>query len=287
MTAASPFMVVGLDGSPGSAHALAWAQAHVDRFGPIQPVAAWRYPWWANAPSPTGTSVAPSDVEFGAEAQRVAEKMLERVAASDRLETLVVHGSAGPALVDAGADASLIVVGTRGRGGFTSALLGSVSSYCVNHATAPVAVVPPEAGVESEVKSVVVGIDGSDNSVRALAWALRHLGDAVIKAVYAWDPDSTPTAGPPSLAREELARQAEEAATVTVDRARGEADRDGAAVETVTPTGDPRAALRQEAEGADALVVGARGREHVAYLLLGSVASAMIHHPLITTIVVR
>ncbi|MGI9594578.1 MAG: universal stress protein, partial [Acidimicrobiales bacterium] len=41
-----PGIVVGVDGSPGSDHALRWAMAHADRFGPVQPVTTWRYPWW-------------------------------------------------------------------------------------------------------------------------------------------------------------------------------------------------------------------------------------------------
>ncbi|MDH3678956.1 MAG: universal stress protein [Acidimicrobiia bacterium] len=282
------YMVVGLDGSSGSARALRWAQAHVEVFGTIQPVASWQYPWWAMTPTAPGSPLPPSDSEFHDDAERKLTQMVERVPPADLREPLVVHGPAGQTLVDLGRDAALIVVGSRGRGVVAAGVLGSVGLHCVNHATVPVAVVPADAEVGSRFATVVVGVDGSDHAVDALAFVLRHAtADTDIEVVYAWNPEASTVAGVASVAREELAAQAEGLATETVEKARTAAGGTDVVVRVVAPTGDPRTMLREAAADADLLVVGARGRQRVAYLLLGSVASALTNNPPTTTIVVR
>lgn len=284
----SGYMVVGLDGSAGSARALRWAQAHVEALGPIQPVVTWQYPWWAMSPTAPGTPLPPSDSEFHDEAERTLNQMLQRVPPADLRNPLVAHGPAGQTLVDVADDASLIVVGSRGRSAVAAGVLGSVGLHCVNHATVPVAVVPADAPVESRFASVVVGVDGSDHAVDALAWVLRHAtAETDVEVVYAWNPESATVAGVASVAREELGDQALALANETVDKARSAAGDSELGVEVTTPIGDPRAVLRDAAADADLLVVGARGRQRVAYLLLGSVATALAHHPPTTTIVVR
>lgn len=59
------------------------------------------------------------------------------------VSTLVAEGNAARALLDASEGADLLVVGSRGHGGFTGVLVGSVSQQCVNHAKCPVVVVHP------------------------------------------------------------------------------------------------------------------------------------------------
>jgi nucleotide-binding universal stress UspA family protein len=83
-----------------------------------------------------------------AEGQRRAEPMLreavERVRSDHpavNVETAVIEGPAAQVLVDMSADVDLLVVGSRGRGGFSELLPGSVSQQCVHHARCPVTVV--------------------------------------------------------------------------------------------------------------------------------------------------
>ncbi len=288
MSTDSGYMIVGVDTSPGSTRALQWAETHVDAFGPIQPVSVWRYPWWAMSPTSVGVPVADSETEFQAEAEQATRHALDAIATDVWLEPIVTRGMAGPVLVEAGEKASLIVTGTRGRAGAAAHALGSVSLHCVNHARVPVAVVPPTAPLERGFERVVVGIDGSDHSVAALEWALRNTSDATkIEAVYAWEPGKAAVAEVESLADEHLASLAHDLVEETVHRARDNTGLLGREVGLRAHGGDPRVLLPEAATDADLLVVGARGRKGVAYLLLGSVASAVVSHPVVTTIVVR
>ncbi len=175
-------LLVGLDGSAGSRHALHWAVGRTAEFGPIQPLITWQYPWWAyTGPVPLAEN------EFEQQATREVKAVLEQITRDRYLPPIVCRGRPGQTLVETGADHALTVVGTRGRSGMEDALLGSVSSYVVAHAKAPVAVIPPTAPTEGPQDRLVVGIDGSANSVAALEWALTHASpQATIEAVHSW-----------------------------------------------------------------------------------------------------
>jgi nucleotide-binding universal stress UspA family protein len=128
-------VIVGVDGSPQSAHALSWACRRGDT---VRAVYAWSLGAsgedWISRPG------------VSAEGQRRAEQMLreavERVRSDHpavNVETAVIEGPPAQVLVDMSADADLLVVGSRG--GFSELLLGSVSQQCVHHARCPVTVV--------------------------------------------------------------------------------------------------------------------------------------------------
>jgi nucleotide-binding universal stress UspA family protein len=136
-------VVVGVDGSTTSRKALKWAneEARV-RGATLTVVHAWH-------PAMFGVIefAAPVlDIEtFDVAAKRLVEEMLagSHVDASDpSIETNVVEGGATQAILEAAADASLVVVGSRGRGAVARVLLGSVSQQVVHHAPCPVVIVP-------------------------------------------------------------------------------------------------------------------------------------------------
>jgi nucleotide-binding universal stress UspA family protein len=141
-------IVIGIDGSEGSALALRFAREEGRLRGePLQAVTAWELPVPVYAGGFIAPSVTSDDVEKAA--REVAEKQLVEVLGADggeRPELVVREGSAAGVLVDAAKQATMLVVGSRGHGGFTGLLLGSVSQQCAHHASCPVTIVPASAG---------------------------------------------------------------------------------------------------------------------------------------------
>jgi nucleotide-binding universal stress UspA family protein len=141
-------VVVGVDGSPGSVAALAWAGRYAAATGArIRAVHAWHYPTVAGQP-PEGK--APASVTSEVE-QRMRDDVTNAMfdAHTDpslQVETEVVYGHPVEVLVGASADADLLVVGHRGHGAFPGLHIGSVAIHCVTHATCPVVVVRGPAG---------------------------------------------------------------------------------------------------------------------------------------------
>jgi nucleotide-binding universal stress UspA family protein len=137
-------IVVGIDGSEGSIAALRWAADEARlRHARLQVVVSWQYPALSTIPA---FGVLPPADEMSEEAKQGLGALLrdEGLADAPSLEVVeaVVQGPAGAALIDAAAEADLLVVGSRGHGGFTGLVLGSVSQQCVTHAPCPVVVVP-------------------------------------------------------------------------------------------------------------------------------------------------
>ena len=138
-------IVVGVDGSEGSKLALRWACDEARRIDDAQvvAVATWTYPvvaaspWMGGYDVPMDLTEPTSDVV----AQLIAEVVAEGFPA-DHISSKVVCGPAASTLIEAGNDADLLVVGSRGLGGFTGLLLGSVSHQVAAHAPCPVIVVP-------------------------------------------------------------------------------------------------------------------------------------------------
>ncbi|MFB7945527.1 universal stress protein [Kitasatospora phosalacinea] len=133
-------IVVGVDGSPSSVEALRWAVGQAHAVGAdVEAVTSWLHP------SAPGWSGHPDSEEFGAGvARRTLDNAVAEVSGSGlpvRIAARVVRGGAVAALLAAARGADLLVVGSRGFGGFTGALLGSVGQHCVQHAPCPVVVV--------------------------------------------------------------------------------------------------------------------------------------------------
>lgn len=139
-------ILVGVDGSPGSRTALRWAITEAAlRGASIDALITWQTPTYAYA----GASVMPPIAELGEAAAGALDDVItaERegltgAEADVEVRPVVVEGPTAAHLIERSADADLLVVGSRGYGGFRGLLLGSVSHQCASHAHCPVVVVP-------------------------------------------------------------------------------------------------------------------------------------------------
>jgi nucleotide-binding universal stress UspA family protein len=138
-------IVVGVDGSAGSRDALRWAFAEAKlRGASLEVVIVWQYPITASLPT-FGAMNTPDDFEVDARSTLLAILADEGISAEAPIpvSTLVAEGNPARALLDASEGTDLLVVGSRGHGGFTGVLVGSISQQCVHHAKCPVVVVHP------------------------------------------------------------------------------------------------------------------------------------------------
>lgn len=279
-------IVVGVDGSPGARAALLWALAAAARSGSeLEVVAAFPVDFYWTDPYLLDTrriDTIRSDTEVRARAF-VAEALSNpEMAALPRVSAVPVHfvvvaGAPADHLVQRAAGAELLVVGSRGRGGVRSTLLGSVALHCSTHARCPVVVVHPTLRPASA--RVVVGIEDSATSRAALVRAMEEaarLGlevEAVVayQAVDYWS-DMYAATAPLGETHEQARRRAESiVAEVLGDAA-------AAGVRVVAEKGGAGEVLARRSEDAALLVVGSRSRSRLEGMLLGSVALHCVVH---------
>jgi nucleotide-binding universal stress UspA family protein len=129
-------IVAGVDGSPSSVEALRWAARQAELTGAqLEAVTTWHFP--------ANYGGYPIDGDWQANAEAVLETAIQEALGElpSGLSRQVLAGHPVPVLLAAAAGAELLVVGTRGHGGFTGLLLGSVSEHLVAHAPCAVVVV--------------------------------------------------------------------------------------------------------------------------------------------------
>jgi len=166
-------IVVGVDPSPSGAAALDWAlREAVSTGASLHAVRAWT----PNAYAMEAYAYAAGDIEPMelARAQLEADEQLklaiEQVDGADTVActTAAVLGAASQVLVEQGAQSAMLVVGSRSHGVLSRAVLGSVSSAVLHHASTPVTVVPEPRDADREAPRVLVGVDHSPAALAAL-----------------------------------------------------------------------------------------------------------------------
>ncbi len=270
---------VGTDGSIGGQSALRWAVGFTEALdGELVVASAWQ---------PTFAEV--SNEEFGALRAEAADHLDAWCgparAADVAFRSVLLDGDPRQQLLAAAEaeEADLLVVGARGMGGHTHALhLGSVTHHLVHHTRRPIAAIPASAR-SAWPAPVVVGVDGSDGSLGAVAWC-EAVGSAVateVIAVHAEEPlaEWVPHSDPRSW--HQVARKHCDAWVAPLRRA-------GVAVRVLVAAGSPVDALTDAAlqEGAGLLVVGSRGLGGISGLRLGSTALKVLHHGQVPVVMV-
>jgi len=184
--AAKP-VVVGVDGSEESLRAVEWAALEARRHSaPLRIVSAPASVPRMHAYSASPTEIACALRGIAARALDAAITRSEEVAPGLPMTTGLLSGPPALAVAESGADASVLIVGARGAGGFAAMVLGSVSRYVASRAPCPVVVVREESMAVH--REIAVGVRDPQDTTRALAFAFEEaaLRDADLVAVHTW-----------------------------------------------------------------------------------------------------
>lgn len=272
--------IVGIDGSPCAANALHWATVHAPgRAAGLELLTAWQAPTVGAYPMSSPSVLSFDDTELRAAAAAETEGLAESCRQSLDLPVESYLGRGGPAevLLAAAEHAEMLVIGSRGRGGFARLLLGSTSTQCATHATIPTVVVPGDVD-PVPTNRILVGFDGSDNALAAVRWAVEFAptGGTVV-ATWVWD--ATPLAvGADAFFFPDASDLAAERFHYLIEPIDELAVAAGVTLEREFVRGTPRSALATQSTDVDLVVVGARGHGAVGSALLGSVSTWILHH---------
>lgn len=302
-------ILVGYDGSEPARAATRWALDEAARTGlPVHLISAFEWftggSWLGPGPGP---GVWPDEIPR----QQTENELRAAIAEARRthpdvpVDGDVLDGPPAMRLQERSAQAALVVLGSRGHGGFTGLLTGSTTVALAAHAHCPVVVVRGvDPAMAPRTGDVVVGVDGSAESLRALDFAvaqaagrrvpLRVLrawqlpGGALGIATPGWSLPMPPgqTPGVPLGIDPEEVRRAERQA---LDKVLARPRRDHPEVEFRPDVvlGSPASALVDATAAAQLVVVGSRGRGGFRGLLLGSVSQQVMHHSACPVAVVR
>lgn len=285
-----PRIVVGADGSASARAALEWAVAEAGlRDLPLYVVHA------LSMPLVTSDEAAPTRFAPSREMTAQGERLLSEAAGharslrpGTRVETALVPQDPASALLRHTSRGDLLVVGSRGLSSTRAAVTGSTGVRLAARAPCPVVVVPRPgkrpASPGRGHRRIVVGVDGSVDSRRALDFALHRasLGEAsTVVVVHSWRVPLPFTLGSPASQEwtppdELLERHSEELVSgvlaEVMDESTAEVD-----ISVVRTQDDPVQALVAAGTDADLIVVGSRGRGGVRGLPSGSVSQGVLH----------
>jgi len=272
-------VVVGYDGSTPSQVAVEWAAAEATLRGRGLTIVHALLP--TVTAGSLGAGIGPGPEMLGSlEAQ--AREQVEELAAQLRpldVEAVITVGGPSGVLLEASETADVVVVGSRGHGGFTSLILGSVAAQVAAHALCPVITVRQLPAADAT--DVVVGIDASPGAEAAIAFAFdeasRH-GWTVV-AVHAWDvPAYDLLIIPDGPVPVPLANVADEEIRLSAEVLSGLRDEyPDVDVQEHLVHGPPVQSLLAASPNPALIVVGTRGHGPAIGALIGSVSNGVLH----------
>ncbi|MGO4257400.1 universal stress protein [Marmoricola sp. RAF53] len=270
-------IVIGYDASPDADLALTWGMQTAERIGAAVRVLV---------ASPDGKRHGDE-----ARAQQAASRARDAITRDESTpaEVVVAHGEALPLLMAEAPTARFLVVGSRGHNRIEAQWLGSVSQHLAGHADCPVAVVRPTNNPRS--RQVLVGVDGSASSERALAYAVRRAsrtGEEVV-AVHAYQlPNFTEGGRTGARSADIDTTLIDDAERVAAELVAGvKADNPEVDLRSTAVVGRPGRVLARLSDDACLVVVGSRGRNAVQELVLGSVSQEVLYRAECPVVVVR
>lgn len=292
---AENIVVVAVDGSEASQNAVRWAANTANKRGvPLRLAASYTMPQFLYAEG----MVPPQELfnELQSETMDMIEAarvVAHEVAPDIKIGYVIAEGSPIDMLLDMSSDVTMIVMGSRGLGGLSGMVMGSVSAAVVSHADCPVVVVRSDNHVTETNKygPVVVGVDGSDVSQRATEFAFEEAQarGAKLVAIHTWmDMQVQASLAGLAAAQQEWEIIEKEQTTLLKDRLQPLLERfPDVEVEMVITRDRPVRALEDCAHNAQLLVVGSHGRGGFRGMLLGSTSRALLQSAPCPMVVVR
>jgi len=281
-------IIVGTDGTDASAAAVTWAAGEAQRRRlPLRIV--YVFDWdWRQSRFEVGTEFIDAARNLADAVVAAAYDHARQAAPDANISTDTLVGHATPQLLEISHDAELLVLGSRGRGGFTGLLLGSVSRRLATHAACPVVVVPGHTVGDGPV---VAGVDDSSAAGEVLAAAFRAAADrgrpltvvhSYLPPVPIWLTDRMPAA-PITYPQQEAADRARLDERLAPLRAKYP----DVPVETVLTHFSAAAVLVDASRSAQLVVVGGGAVGAVSRALLGSTVLQLLHHSACPVLIAR
>ncbi|MEJ5997818.1 universal stress protein [Corynebacterium sp. H130] len=288
-------VVVAVDGSEASKVAVRWAaNTAMKREIPLRLASSYAMPQFLYAEG----MVPPQEIYDDLRAETMekideARAIALEVAPELKIGHTIAEGSPIDLLLDMSKTVTMIVMGSRGLGGLSGMVMGSVSAAVVSHAECPVVVVREDNPVDESTKygPIVVGIDGSVVSEKATQYAFAEAAarGAELHAVHTWmDMQVQASLAGLAAAQQQWKVVEEEQHVLLAERLAGFQDEyPNVAVKKIVTRDRPVRALCDAAEGAQLLVVGSHGRGGFKGMLLGSTSRALLQSAPCPMMVVR
>lgn len=288
-------VVVAVDGSDASKQAVRWAANTANKRGiPLRLASSYTMPQFLYAEG----MVPPQELFDDLQAESLekideARALAHEVAPEIKIGHTIAEGSPIDMLLEMSKSATMIVMGSRGLGGLSGMVLGSVSGAVVSHASCPVVVVREDSAVNDDTKygPVVVGVDGSEVSQQATEYAFAEAdarGSELI-AVHTWmDMQVQASLAGLAAAQQQWDDVEREQTEMLIERIKPLIDKyPNVPVKKIITRDRPVRALAEASEGAQLLVVGSHGRGGFKGMLLGSTSRALLQSAPCPMMVVR